>query len=275
MASPEYTALMKELTRYRLAGLAANARAMENGIRYEIESIKHIIDINELSPEICQELLDEFQTIEKEDAVSRPLRGMFQKLEETVDEEVLEDSVWKDIESAWDAGDNILIKGGAGNRKTEVIFAACKRYQKEHPEIGDVYYAVRKCSKRTSEMGLCYGRRRYVDNRFQLGYIAEGMLLAKENPQDIVALVLDEVEAMDLIHALAEFWKLLEQKGREKMICHSMVIPNCKNFMLFATENAENGNRNIAMDSAAIRQMFREVNIWNSEMEQHARHRMI
>lgn len=275
MASPEYTALMKQLTRFRLSGLASSARAMEGGIEYEIESIKHIIDLNEISPEGCRELLQEFQSPQKADTVSRPLRGIFQKMEGAGDENTLEDSVWEDIETAWRAGSNILVKGGAGTQKVDVIVTACQRYQKTHPEVENIHMAVRKCSKRTSEMELCCERRRYIDNRFQLGYIAEGMLLAKENPRDLVVLVLDEVDTMDLVHAMAEFWKLLEQKGREKVICHDVVIQNCSNFMLFVTDNAENGNRNVTMDSPAMRQMFQEVNIWNPQMEKLARHRMI
>lgn len=275
MASPEYTALMKQLTRYRLSGLATSARAMEGGIEYEIESIKHIIDLNEISPEGCREMLQEFQSPQKVDTISRPLRGIYQKMEAEEDENLLEESVWEDVEAAWNAERNILIKGGAGTQKVDVITAACQRYQKNHPEVENVYMAVRKCSKRTSEMELCCERRRYIDNRFQLGYIAEGMILAKENPKDFVVLVLDEVDTMDLVHGMAEFWKLLEQKGREKMICHGTVIQNCSNFMLFVTENAENGNRNVTMDSAAMRQMFEEVNIWNPQMEKQARRRMV
>lgn len=275
MASPEYSVLMKQLTRYRLSGLATGARAMEGGIEYEIESIKYMIDQNELSPEACRELLQEFQDPQKVDVISRPFREIYRQVGKEGNEILLADSVWEELAAAWQEGHNILIKGGADNQKCDVIQAACQRYMGEHTEFKQLRMATRKCTKRTSEMEVCYGRRRYIDNRIQLGYIAEGMALANEHPQDLMVLVLDEVDTMDLVHALSQLWNLLGQKGRESMICRDFVVRNCENFMLFVTDNMENPNRNVNMDSPAMHQLFHEVNIWNPTMEKQARHRMV
>ena len=108
----------------------------------------------------------------------------------------LPEHIWQEIAAGWDAGHNILVKGGADNRKCETVLAAIRRYREAHPEYRDLYLLVRKCSKRTSEMELCFDRRRYTDNRIQLGYIAEGELLAAEHPEALVVLVLDEVDTI-------------------------------------------------------------------------------
>lgn len=276
MASPEYSALKKTLTRFRLSGLSANARVMEAGIANEIEKLKYIYDQNEaeIGPEGFRELMKELQSPVKDEVLSRPLSAVYYTPEDSMEGE-LPEHIWQEIAAGWDAGHNILVKGGADNRKCETVLAAIRRYREAHPEYRDLYLLVRKCSKRTSEMELCFDRRRYTDNRIQLGYIAEGELLAAEHPEALVVLVLDEVDTMDVFHGLEAFIKLLEKKENDKLICHDCLLRNKKNFMLFMTENTENENRNVNMDNPVIGRLFDTVSIWNSRMERQARHRMV
>lgn len=276
MASPEYSTLKKTLTRFRLSGLAANVRGMEAGIADEIERLKYIFDQNEeeIGTGGCLELTREFSSPAKEDALSRPLRHVFHKAEDTFDGEI-PDHIWEEISESLEAGKNILVKGGADRQKCDTVLAACRRYLDAHSEYTELYLLVRKCSKRTSEMELCFGCRRYTDNRIQLGYIAEGELLAKEHPQALVVLVLDEVDTMDVFHGLEAFVKLLEKKGNDKLICHDCLLNNNRNFMLFMTENTENENRNVNMDHPVIGRLFDTVSIWDSQMEKRAKHRMV
>lgn len=276
MASPEYSALKKTLTRFRLSGLSTGARGMGSGITEEIEKLNYIFDLNEeeIGTEGCRELTKEFQSPVKDEVLSRPLCHTYHKAEEIPDVEVPED-IWQTISTGMEAGKNILVQGGADDRKRQTILAACERYLKEHPEYKELYLLVRECSKRTSEMELCFDRRRYTDNRIQLGYIAEGELLAKEHPEALVVLVLDEVDTMDVLHGLGVFFQLLEKKGNDKLVSHDCLLTNMKNFMLFATENTENDNRNVNMDNPAVSQLFHTVSIWNPLMEKQARHRMV
>lgn len=276
MASPEYSALKKTLTRFRLSGLSANASVMESGITNEIEKLKYIIDQNEeaIGTEGCRELTKEFISPVKDEVLSRPLRHVYDVASELPDGE-LSDDLWEEISADWEAGDNILVKGCADNRKRDVILAACKRYLEGHPEYKKMYLLTRKCSKRTSEMEICFGRRSYTDNRIQLGYIAEGELLAKENPDALVVLILDEVDTMDVFHGLEVLFQFLEKKGNDKLVSHDCILQNNRNFMLFMTENAENENRNVNMDNPLIDQLFDKVSIWNPQMVKQVRHRMV
>lgn len=276
MASPEYSTLKKTLTRFRLSGLSASAGGIESGISNEIERLKYIIDQNEIEigAEGCRELTKEFTSPVKEEVISRPLRRVYRVAEELQDGE-LSDDLWEEIRTSWESGHNILVKGGVDGRKCDTIRAACKRYLQAHPEYSKLYLLVRKCSKRTSEMELCFERRRYTDNRIQLGYIAEGEILAKENPDALVVLVLDEVDTMDIFHGLEVFLNLLEKKGNDQLVCRNCLLNNNKNFMLFATENTENENRNVNMDNPVIGRLFDAVSIWNPLMEKQARHRMV
>lgn len=276
MASPEYSTLKKTLTRFRLSGLTASARVMESGITDEIEKLKYIYDLNEdeIGTESFRELTREFQSPVKDEVLSRPLCHVYHKPEALPDTELPEE-IWQAISGDLEAGKNILVKGGADDRKRKMILAACERYRKEHPEYQELYLLERKCSKRTSEMELCFDRRRYTDNRIQLGYIAEGELLAQEHPEALVVLVLDEVDTMDVFHGLEAFFQLLERKGSDKLVSHDCLLHNNKNFALFATENTENENRNVNMDNPAIAHLFDKVSIWNPQMEKQARHRMV
>lgn len=276
MSSPEYSTLKKTLTRFRLSGLSTSARGAGLGITDEIERLNYIFEQNEteIGTEGCKELTREFQSPVKDEALSRPLRNTYQKVETISDGEIPED-IWQAISGKMDAGRNILVKGGIDDRKRKTVLAACERYRKAHPEYREVYLLVRECTKRTSEMELCFDRRRYTDNRIQLGYIAEGELLAKEHPEALVVLVLDKVDTMDVLHGLEGFFQFLEKNGNDKLISHDCLLTNMKNFMLFATENTENDNRNVSMDNPAVTQLFQSVSIWDLQMEKQARHRMV
>lgn len=276
MASPEYSTLKKTLTRFRLSGFSTSNRGMEAGIAEEIERLQYMYGLNEeeIGTGGFQELIREFQSPVKDEVLSRPFCHTYAKVSDCPAGELPEE-VRQEIFGAMDAGRNILVQGGADNRKRDMIAAACQQYRKEHPEYKDLYLLVRACSKKTSEMELCYGRRRYTDNRIQLGYIAEGELLAKEHPEALVVLVLDGVDTMDVFHGLESFFPLLERKGQDKLICHECLISNSRNFVLFITENTENENRNVNMDNPMVSQLFQKVSIWDSRMIQQARHRML
>ena len=76
-------------------------------------------------------------------------------------------------------------------------------------------------------------------------------------------------------HIVEGFFQFLEKNGNDKLISHDCLLTNMKNFMLFATENTENDNRNVNMDNPAVTQLFESVSIWDLQMEKQARHRMV
>lgn len=269
MESPEYNALMKQLTRLRLTGIARETRGMGKQIEEEIRNFKHIVHENEIAPEICAQLLDELLNPNKGGDVSSPLKNIYQETEKLPDapEELREKDTFPKALNALSDGRGVMIRGNAGRDKYDLAMAACAQYKQEHPEYQKIYLLERACSKRTSDMELCFGRRTHMDNRVQLGYIAEGLILAQEQPQALVVLILDDVDTIDIIHTMAGLWKLLERKGTDELVGHDLILHNSRNFLLFALDNMENNGRNVSMDNLGIKQVFQEIVIWNPQFE--------
>lgn len=269
MDSPEYKALMKKITRFRLSGIAQQTRMLKKEIDLEINHFKYIIEKNNISPEICAEMLHEFSTSQRPSGISRPLKELYREMDEQpeLEDRIKKKNVMPQILTALEDGKNVMIHGSAGGQKSVLAKTACLEYKKEHPEYQGIYILETECDKRTSEMELCYARRNYMDGRIQLGYIAEGLIFAEEHPQDLVVLILNEVDKMDIVHTLTVFWKLLQRKGGSELIGHDLMLYNSKNFFLFATDNMENSSRNVSIDNPGLRHIFSEVAIWDPEVD--------
>lgn len=276
MESPEYHRLIKELTKASLSGLispgmiSSDRRSGKKGLEKEIDDMKRLIDRNDLSPEICEELRQELVSPDRQDNVSQPLRECYRKVQDDEIENMIgrvsiPEPNCTEMLSSLAKGENLLIRGMADNKKLHMAQAIACTFYKENNQYHKLCMLSSKCTKRSSGLEISFDRRRYLDGRIQLGYIGQAMLLAESHPKRLYVLILDEVDTMDGLEAFEETWDMLKHKNAEKLIARSTMIRNRTNFILIVTRNMENDTPNNSMDNLGLRALFHGMDFYDAE----------